>query len=151
VEVGRRQEDAQAKIAGQLAEVGFALPGSLTVKAYKCGKRNCRCKADPPRLHGPYAFWTRKVAGKTVTRMLGDEELAAYRPMFDNARKIRELVDELYELSLELVEDKPPAPSKTARRTARPGEGGPEPSAGRRSRAGDSSVAESRTRRSAQK
>ena len=29
--------------------------------------RPCRCKGDPPRLHGPYYLWTRKVAAKTVT------------------------------------------------------------------------------------
>ena len=49
---------------------GFALPGTLTVRAYACGKPGCRCHADPPRLHGPYAEWTRKIGGKTVTRRL---------------------------------------------------------------------------------
>jgi len=111
----------QERLVAQLAEIGFALPGSLTVKAYRCGKANCRCHADPPRLHGPYAFWTRKVNNKTVTRLLNDEELADYQPMFDNARKIRDLVSQLHELSLELVEppaagskSKAPAPAKAA-------------------------------------
>jgi len=62
--------------AKKAAEIGFALPGSLTVGAYKCGKPNCRCKADPPQLHGPYALWTRKIDNKTVTRKLNDDELA---------------------------------------------------------------------------
>jgi hypothetical protein len=105
------------RLAAQLGEIGFALPGSLTVRAYRCGKQNCACKADPPRLHGPYAFWTRKVNAKTVTRMLKAEEVAEYQPMFDNARKIRELVSELQELSLELV-DQPKARSKSKATTA---------------------------------
>ena len=104
----------QRRLAAQLGEIGFALPGSLTVRAYRCGKQNCRCHGDPPRLHGPYAFWTRKVNNKTVTRMLNDDELAAYQPMFDNARKIRDLVAELQELSLELVE---PLPAKGTPKT----------------------------------
>src|ERR1019366_1622918 len=41
------------KIAAELATTGFALPGTLTVRAYRCGKPRCRCRADPPRLHGP--------------------------------------------------------------------------------------------------
>ena len=66
-----------AKIAAELAAAGPALPGTLTVRAYACGKPNCRCHADPPRLHGPYAEWTRKIGGKTVTRRLTEAELAA--------------------------------------------------------------------------
>ncbi len=113
MKVDARRRAKQERLAAQLGEIGFALPGSLTVKAYRCGKANCRCHADPPRLHGPYAFWTRKVNNKTVTRLLNDEELAHYQPMFDNARKIRDLVSQLHELSLELVE--PPAASSKAK------------------------------------
>lgn len=125
MKVNRRQGAAQRRICAALAEVGFALPGSLTVKAYKCGKANCRCKADPPALHGPYAFWTRKIDNKTVTRMLKPDELADYQPLFDNARKLRELVAELQALTLELVDlpegqRRGPAPSRTTRRPVKP-------------------------------
>jgi hypothetical protein len=110
------QAAAQARIAKALAEVGFALPGSLTVKAYKCGKANCRCKAEPPQLHGPYAMWTRKLDNKTVTRTLTDDELADYQPLFDNAKKLRALIAELQELSLELIDRQQPA-ARTRRTT----------------------------------
>jgi hypothetical protein len=121
MKANRRQAAAQRRIAAALAQVGFALPGSLTVKAYKCGKPNCRCKADPPALHGPYAFWTRKIDNKTVTRMLKPDELADYQPLFDNARKLRELIAQLQDLTLELVDlpeaqRRGPAPSRTTRR-----------------------------------
>jgi hypothetical protein len=105
MKVTRTQAAQQRRIAAALAEIGYALPGSLTVRAYRCGKANCRCRAEPPQLHGPYAFWTRKVDGKTVTRMLSDDELAEYQPMFDNARKLRRLVRELQQLTLQLVEE----------------------------------------------
>ena len=114
MKVNARRQAKQAKLAAQLGEIGFALPGSLTVKAYRCGKANCRCHGEPPQLHGPYAFWTRKVNNKTVTRMLGSEELANYRPMFDNARKIRDLVSQLHDLSLELVEPAAASPTPKA-------------------------------------
>ena len=97
------QRAARDRIAAGLAQAGFALPGTLTIRAYACGKPNCRCHADPPRLHGPYAEWTRKIGGKTVTRRLTDTELAAYQPLFDNARKIRTLLAELQDLTLEIV------------------------------------------------
>ena len=84
---------------------GPALPGTLTVRAYACGRPNCRCHADPPRLHGPYAEWTRKIAGKTITRRLTPAELAEYQPLFGDAKKLRTLLTELPDLALEIVEE----------------------------------------------
>ena len=96
-------------IAAGLAAVGFALPGTLTIRAYRCGKSRCRCHADPAALHGPYAEWTRKIDGKTVTRRLTDAELDDYQPLFDNARKLRGLLAELQDLTLAIVEAPPAA------------------------------------------
>ena len=68
------QAEAEAeKIAAELAAIassGMVLPGSITQRRTRCGRRNCACHADPPRLHGPYWQWTRKVAAKTVCRWL---------------------------------------------------------------------------------
>jgi hypothetical protein len=111
MEVTAAQQAALGKITAQLAAAGFALPGTLTVRAYRCGKPNCRCHADPPRLHGPYNEWTRKIDGKTITRRLTDAELADYQPLFDNARKLRSLLAELQDLTMEIIEAAPPGPA----------------------------------------
>ena len=58
----------------------------------------------PPRPHGPYTSWTRKVAGKTVTRRLSAEQHAQYEPWFQAHRRLRELLGELEALSLEIIE-----------------------------------------------
>jgi hypothetical protein len=55
-------------------------------------------------LHGPYPSWTRKVAGKTITRRLRPDQLADYQPWFDAARRLRELLAELEALSVEIIE-----------------------------------------------
>jgi hypothetical protein len=105
------QQAARDRIAAELAAAGFALPGTLTVRAYACGKPNCRCHASPPRLHGPYAEWTRKIGGKTTTRRLSAAELTEYQPLFDNARKLRALLTELQDLTLQIIEqDSAPEP-----------------------------------------
>jgi hypothetical protein len=98
------QQAARDRIATELAAAGFALPGTLTVRAYACGKPSCRCHADPPRPHGPYAEWTRKIAGKTVTRRLSPAQLTEYQPLLDNAKKLRALLAELQDLTLEIIE-----------------------------------------------
>jgi hypothetical protein len=100
------RQAALARITAEIAAAaGPALPGTLTVRAYACGKPGCRCHADPPRLHGPYAEWTRKIGGKTVTRRLTPAELADYQPLFDNARKLRALLAELQDLTLQIIEE----------------------------------------------
>src|SRR5258706_15168605 len=90
------------------AAAGPALPGTLVVRSHPWGKQRCRCRADPPVLHGPYAEWTRKIGGKTIPRRLTAAELAAWQPLFENARKIRALLAELHRLTLQIVEAGPP-------------------------------------------
>ena len=101
------QRAQAAAIAAAIAEIGFALPGTLTDRPMRCGHANCRCHADPPALHGPYHQWTRKVTGKTVTRFLSDDQLADYGDWFDNQRRLRQLIGQLEALSLAIVEADP--------------------------------------------
>ena len=100
-----RQRQARVRaILREIGEIGYALPGSLVTRATACGKPACRCKADPPELHGPYVSWIRRSDGKPVTRKLTAEQEQRYRPWFDNARRLRELLTELEKLSLEAFE-----------------------------------------------
>ena len=96
-----------AEIAAVLAGASFALPGTVADRATRCGYPGCRCRADPPQLHGPYHQWTRKIGGKTVTRILNDDQLADYQPWFDNQRRLRALVAELETLSQEIADNDP--------------------------------------------
>jgi hypothetical protein len=96
----RRQQDRAAGIAAELAGLGLALPGTLIERHVRCGRANCRCHADPPVLHGPYWQWTRKIGGKTVTRLVPDDQLDDYRQWLDNHRRLRALISELEALTL---------------------------------------------------
>lgn len=102
---GARYGRKRARIARQLAGIGFALPGSVVRRQVRCGKSGCRCQAPDPQLHGPYVQWTRKIEGKTVTVLLTDEQVVRYRAWFEDARKLRELVAELEALSLDALEE----------------------------------------------
>ena len=104
MEASPARHAALTRITAQIAATaGPALPGTLTVRSYPCGKHDCRCHADPARWHGPYAEWTRKINGKTVTRRLTPAQLAAYQPLFDNAKKLRALLAELQDLTMQII------------------------------------------------
>src|SRR5437899_3034657 len=87
-------------LAQAMADIDAILPGSIVIRRTRCGKRECACRADPPALHGPYIQWTRTVHGKTVTRLLTEDQLARYQPWFDNARRLKHLIAKLEAASL---------------------------------------------------
>jgi hypothetical protein len=45
------------------------------------------------------------VDGKTVTRTLSSEQAERYKPLFDNSRRLKELVEELEALSVRVVSE----------------------------------------------
>jgi hypothetical protein len=59
------------------------------------------CRPGPAAR--PYPSWTRRVNGKTVTRTLNTQQAERYRPLFDNSRRLRALIDELEDLSVGVV------------------------------------------------
>jgi hypothetical protein len=100
------------RIAKEMAKVDFVLPGTLLERRLTCTHGGCRCHDDPPQLHGPYWYWTRKVRSKTVSRVLSPDQVDEYRPWFDNERRLRALVAELEQLSLSIVENDPRSPKR---------------------------------------
>jgi hypothetical protein len=111
------------KIAAELAAIartGMVLPGSITERRTRCGHHNCACHADPPRLHGPYWQWTRKVAAKTICRWLSPEQHHDYQAWIANDRRLRDLLARLEALGADALEadprwqrKPPPAPRNT--------------------------------------
>jgi hypothetical protein len=82
-------------LAAQLAAIGYIASGSIAQRYNRCGKSNCACHADPPRLHGPYWQWTAKVDGKTVNKRLTEREARLHREWIDNDRKARSLLTQM--------------------------------------------------------
>lgn len=104
-----RQRRARARLVAAITTAltdddAFALPGSITERMTRCGKANCRCRADPPQHHGPYLQWTRTEQGKTVTRLLTADQADRYRSWVDNTRRLRGLLHDLEALSVQAAE-----------------------------------------------
>ncbi len=98
-------EQQQRELITQIATLGHCLPGSITTRQMRCGRIRCACKADSPKLHGPYTYWTRKQHGRTIARLLDPEQTEHYQPQIDNARRLRQLVAALEALAIKTAED----------------------------------------------
>jgi hypothetical protein len=97
----KRYERRYRELARQLADIGFIAAGSVAPRYNRCGKVNCRCHGDPPRLHGPYYQWTAKVNGKTVNKRPSEEEATLYSEWIANDRRVRALLTKMREVAAE--------------------------------------------------
>ena len=94
----------------EIKAIGPVLPGSIVERSTRCQSAGCHCRADPPRLHGPYATWMHQEGGRQVTRTLSHEEADRLRPLVAADRRLRALVAELESLTVsELVANGPEA------------------------------------------
>jgi hypothetical protein len=96
-----RLEQRHRALLAELADIGLVLRGSIAQRLMRCGQPTCRCKLDPPVLHGPYYVWTRKVAAKTVTAQLAPEKAAYCLAWNQNMRKLDRIVHQLQALGLQ--------------------------------------------------
>jgi len=87
------------RLAAQLAETGYLWSGSITRQRLTCGKPTCACHRDPARRHGPYVYWSTKVKGRTVNRLLSVEEAELYEEWIDNRRRLGKLQRKMLKLS----------------------------------------------------
>ena len=91
-----------AKVKAQLTALGDLRPGSLSTQWNVCGTPGCRCKATPPEKHGPYyqVSFTRK--GKSSSKFVRNEDLAAVRRELKNYEVMKMLMDRWIDLATEL-------------------------------------------------
>ncbi len=102
-EIPAEVDAERRRIAAELGQLGFTLPGSVVKRTVTCGKPACRCATDPDQRHGPYIQRSRTVKGRTVNKMLSVEQLDRYQPWIDNGRRLRDLAHQLETLSLEAM------------------------------------------------
>ena len=77
--------------------------GSVSRHMLTSGKENCACHRDPKRRHGPYAYWTTKVNGKTVSRRLPPEEADLLTDWIQNRRSLEETKRKMVALSKKMA------------------------------------------------
>jgi hypothetical protein len=92
------------ELASELADIGMIHSGSVARRFTRCGTPSCRCHNDPAQRHGPYYQWTTKVANKTVTRRLSEEEAKIYQQWIANDRKLRKLVTQMRQVAAKALE-----------------------------------------------
>jgi hypothetical protein len=99
-----RPRDRLEQILAELGHIGAVLPGSITERTTRCQRSGCHCRSEPAVLHGPYRTWTWRPRGLPVTKTLSEEQFAKLAPYSVAHRRLKELVSELEQVSLQLIE-----------------------------------------------
>ena len=71
----------------ELGKSGYLWEGTVLRRFVSCGKKACGCRKGTG--HGPYYYWTRKAKGKTVTRMLSDDEGKLFMSWSKNRQDVK--------------------------------------------------------------
>ncbi|MFQ5479613.1 MAG: DUF6788 family protein [Candidatus Binatia bacterium] len=90
------------KVKKDLAELGDLRVGSVSKQYNVCGQPGCRCKASPPRKHGPYYQLSFARKGKSSSRFVRRENLKDVQGQVSNYRRLRKLIDTWIDLATEL-------------------------------------------------
>ena len=90
------------QIKRALIRVGPLRMGSLSEQYNVCGTPGCRCKASPPKKHGPYYQLSYTRNGKSTTRFVRKDNLPAVKTQLRNHARLRSLVDRWIDLAIEL-------------------------------------------------
>ena len=90
-------------IKRELAQLGDLRPGSLSKQYNVCGNPNCRCKASPPKKHGPYYQLSSTRKGKSRSKFVRNEDIAAVRAHLKNYAKLRKLTERWIDLAEEIA------------------------------------------------
>lgn len=100
----RRYRQEYQRLKRQLQALGYVCLGSITRRWITCGNQACACHRDPDRRHGPYYQWTRKIGGRTQTRMLDESLVRLYQEGIRNHHRLDAILDKMREVSLAAFE-----------------------------------------------
>ncbi len=84
---GRLQKQID-RVKEELASLGRLRPGSLSKQYNVCGKADCRCKATPPKKHGPYYQLSFTRGGKSTTRFVRREYVTSIKVELRNYKRL---------------------------------------------------------------
>ena len=90
-----RLERRFRELAADLTDIGYLWPGSLSRRLLTCGKASCGCHKDEAKRHGPYPYWTSKLKGRTVSRLVPADEAELLETWIGNRQRLEQITREM--------------------------------------------------------
>lgn len=116
-----RVPDVVGALAARLADPVPMRRGSLSERAMKCGRKECRCQQDPQARHGPYYSLTRAEGGTTRSRYLTADQAALARQQVAAGQEFRTHVEAYWQACEQWADAQLDAPEAVSHETAKKG------------------------------
>ena len=98
-----QMERRYQRLAARLAKLQVMVQGTITERTIE---RGMDAASGEKKVYGPYYQWTFKDKGKTVTVNLAPRQAKEYQRAIDEHRKMEGIVEEMRQLSREILEMK---------------------------------------------
>ena len=116
-----RVPDAVGALAARLADPRPMRRGSLSERAMKCGRKECRCQQDPQARHGPYYSLTRAEGGSTRSRYLTAAQAVVARQQVEAGQEFRTHVEAYWQACEQWADAQLDAAEAVSQETAKKG------------------------------
>ena len=87
------------QLLARMSQLGFIWNGSVCARWLTCGRPDCACAHDPAARHGPYLYWTTKVKGRTVTKLLHPPESIVLTEWVRNRQEVDKIIEAMRKIS----------------------------------------------------
>lgn len=101
-------EKAIASLKRKIAGFNYVCSGTLLRRSLVCGKGNCRCKAQKPSLHGPYYYWSRRLEGRQVSKVLSQGQAKIVEQAIKNYKKALQLLRQWEARTIKAIDHQQP-------------------------------------------
>ena len=88
-------------LAARLGDVQQVLAGTLTEQPRRCGRPGCRCAGG--ELHGPYAYFTPRPAGRGRARYVPAALAGVVRRYLQRGEQVEAVLAEISAINAELL------------------------------------------------
>ena len=94
----------RASLLKELQGIGDFRQGTLVGRYRKCGKSYCHCAKDGDPGHGPSWSLTRKINGKTVTKIIHPSAVPAIKEQVEEYHRFHDAVNELIDINTNICD-----------------------------------------------
>ena len=91
------------RLRRKLAKSGYLAHGTVSESYLACGNPRCHCHKDRRHRHGPYVYWSTKVKGRTVSRLLRPAEARLYKEWVGNRRLLDATIAQMLQVSRDVA------------------------------------------------
>lgn len=104
----KKLEEERKNLYQRLSKIGDMRRGAISANYRRCGKHPCCCERPEHPGHGPQYLYTKKVKGKTVSKLLKlGPEFEKYKREIENRKKFQHLCGQIMDVNEKICNLRP--------------------------------------------